>query len=82
MEGELKATAESLHPLSPEERKDIVVQFVHIVEAKENETFTELCKRTSCVASPEIVAFLNGMKADQLLARGQKVKVIQDKRYR
>ena len=78
---QLADAALSLRGLSIEERDSIYSDRVRIVEAKENESPTELSSRSDNLWDAEMTAVMNGLSAEAELKEGDLIKVIRRERY-
>lgn len=68
-------SAHSFRVLTNEERANIMVLKLHVVEAREGETFPELAARVQTPLTPETIAVVNRRAGDAHLEEGEPVKV-------
>jgi predicted Zn-dependent protease len=80
-ETELKETAMSLRTLSSKEKKDIKVNLVRIVKARDNETLEDLGKRTNNILKTNLTALINDVEENSKLEKNQAVKIIIKEQY-
>jgi len=72
----------SLHPISEEEWKDVVIPLFRMAEANEGETLKSLSKRSGNSLSLELTAAINDLSPDQKLSKGQLIKIGKKEPYR
>ena len=77
----LKAITNSIRALNKKEKESIMVKYVNIEKANDNETITSLCKRTNNTTSVELISILNGIDANKKLNKGKEIKIILEKPY-
>lgn len=80
-EEKLKTSAESLHAITSGERESITQLEFKIITVRQNESIEAICKRLGSTIKPEINAFLNGKTPDEIIEKGEKVKIIIEKPY-
>jgi predicted Zn-dependent protease len=81
-EGLLKSSAESFHMITTDERNSITMMEFEIVTARQNDTFESIGKSHGSKIKPEINAFLNGKEPEEVLEKGEQVKIVIEKPYR
>ena len=78
----MRATVESLRPLTEAERSSFVIQRIRVVEARAGETVSQLGRRTDNTLDAATTAILNGLNPSQQLADRQLIKVVCQEPYR
>ena len=77
----MRATVESLRPLTETERRGFQVRRVRVVEARAAETIAQLSRRAENSLDTSTTAIINGLDPSDLLADGQLVKIIRSEPY-
>jgi predicted Zn-dependent protease len=72
----------SFRPLSQKEQDSITVTRLAIVAARQDETATELAKRTGSVWDPAMIAVVNSIDPEERLAQDRLVKIAIQEPYR
>ena len=71
----------TIRPLTKAEKESIMIKYIKIVTAKENETITDVCKRTNNKVNSELIAVINGFDINDKLKEGQEIKIVLEKAY-
>ena len=71
----------SFKSLTPQQKKSVYENRVHIVEANEGESLTELSRRTDNQWDIQTTAVYNNLFANEPLRGGEAVKVSVSRRY-
>lgn len=74
-------TAKSLQPIKEEERNSIYQTLLHVVQAKEGETFEELSKRTDNEFDLDYTLLINNASKEEVLSSSKWVKIGIKKKY-
>jgi predicted Zn-dependent protease len=77
----LRNTALSFRPLTKKERSSIKETRLRIVSARNGERLSQLSERTHNKWDLQTTAVMNGMKADQVLNKGQLIKIAVLQKY-
>ncbi|MFW2405524.1 MAG: hypothetical protein ACN4GT_12215, partial [Gammaproteobacteria bacterium] len=77
----MRDTAQSVRPLTKEERESIVAQRIRIAAAEEGETITELSARTENSMPPTLTAAINGRELADILETGTLIKILREEAY-
>ena len=75
VEDVMRASAQSFRPLTDEERSNILVVKLHVVEGRQGETIAEMAERAETLWSPEAVAVVNRKPVTEPLELGEPIKV-------
>lgn len=78
----LLEAAQSFRPLTYEERTSIRETRLRIVSAQDNETLAQISNRTNNAWDVKTTEVVNGIRADQVLKKGQLVKMAVSQSYR
>ena len=71
----------SIRPLTEQEKKSIMVKYVSVVKANNNENISDLSKRTKNLIKPDLTAIINGYKPNDKLKEGEEIKIVLEKKY-
>lgn len=77
----MRDTAQSVRPLTKEERQSIVAQRIRIESAEGGETIAMLSERTGNTMSPELTAAINGRDVAAILKSGTPIKILREEAY-
>ena len=75
VEDVMRASAQSFRPLTDEERSNILVVKLHVVEGRQGETIAEMAERAETLWSPEAIAVVNRKPVTEPLELGEPIKV-------
>jgi predicted Zn-dependent protease len=77
----MRETAQSVRPLTKEERASIVAQRIRIAAAEDGETIVALSDRTGNAMEPDLTAAINGRYAADILEAGTLIKILREEAY-
>ena len=77
----LRLSAETLHPITQEERDRITKMEFMVVDARKGETYEQILAEYENTLSPELVAFLNGGQIEDVFDEDRKIKVLVERPY-
>ncbi len=71
----------SIRILTKSEKESVMVKYIKIATAKENETIVDLCRRTNNKVQPDMIAVINGININTKLKEGQDIKIVLEKKF-
>jgi len=80
-ESHLRATALSLRSLTDEERRNVKVNVLRVVHAKEDESIEALSQRSNNVLDSSLTSLINGIDEGTKLKINQSIKIIVKEKY-
>jgi len=71
----MRGSAQSFRPLTNEERSNILVVKLEVVEGRQGETIAQMAERAETIWSPEVIAVINRKTVTERLEPGEPIKV-------
>ena len=71
----------SIRQLNNNEKESILIKYISVVKANDNETLAELCKRTNNKVHTHVISIINDIPENEKLKKDKEIKIVLEKPY-